>query len=344
MTPALTDCGDKTYHPDIRMKAAKVLPIGRAQAGTVLDHMVTLSDPLRCRMLLVLERHELTVSELCAVLQLPQSTVSRHLKTLADAGWVGSRRDGTSRYYNMAIDEVESAGQRLWPLIREQVASSIGADQDERRLTHVLARRRSKSEEFFSSASGRWDLLREDLFGVSFHLHALLTLLDPAAVVGDLGCGTGQWSALVAPHVRRVIAVDSSADMLQAAKRRLGEVANVEVRLGTLEALPIDSRQLDLACLTLVLHHLPDPGRALREAARVLAPGGRVLIIDMLPHDRAEYQQQMGHVWLGFPEPQMRKMLTAAGFDAVRVRPLPLDDAARGPALFAAVATRIPDA
>jgi ubiquinone/menaquinone biosynthesis C-methylase UbiE len=323
------------------MKVAKVLPLERVQAGSVLDHLATLSDPLRCRMLVVLERHELTVSELCGVLQLPQSTVSRHLKTLADAAWVSSRRDGTSRYYSMALAELDSGAQRLWPLIREQVAAGIGAEQDERRLKGVIARRRSKSEEFFSSASGQWDRLRSELFGTTFHLHALLGLIDHRAVVGDLGCGTGQLSALVAPHVRDVIAVDGSADMLQAARGRLREHKNVELRLGTLEALPIDSAQLDIALLALVLHHVPDPAAVIGEAARVLKRDGRVLVIDMLPHDRAEYQQQMGHVWLGFPEPQVQRMLAAAGFAHTRITALPIEEDARGPALFAAVATKV---
>ena len=309
----------------------------------MVDHMATLADPLRCRMLLVLERHELTVSELCVVMQLPQSTISRHLKILADAAWVISRRDGTSRYYSIAVDELDAGARRLWPLLREQVASTSGANHDERRLQSVLARRRSKSEAFFSSASGQWDRLREELFGDAFHLHALLGLLDPTVVVGDLGCGTGQLTELVAPHVARVIAVDSSSDMLQSARRRLKDVGNVDVRSGALEALPIDDRQLDVAMMGLVLHHVPDPARALAECARVLRPGGRALIIDMLPHDRAEYQQQMGHVWLGFPERQMRKLLAGAGFSDVRFNSLPINQAAKGPALFAAVATRSRD-
>jgi ArsR family transcriptional regulator len=308
--------------------------------GSMLDHMAALADPLRCRMLLVLERHELTVTELCAVLQLPQSTVSRHLKTLADAGWINSRRDGTSRYYGMSLDDLDSGARRLWPLIREQLAGSSGADQDERRLKSVLARRRSKSEEFFSSASGQWDHLREELFGESFHLHALLDLLDPSLVAGDLGCGTGQLSDILAPHIKHVIAVDGSSDMLQAARRRLKDRDNVDVRPGSLEALPIDDQQLDLAVMALVLHHVPDPARALDECARVLKRDGRALIIDMLPHDRAEYQQQMGHVWLGFPDKQMRKLMSGAGFTNIRIRPLPITEDAKGPALFAAVATK----
>jgi ArsR family transcriptional regulator len=322
------------------MNSAKVIAIERESLGSMLDHMGTLSDPLRCRMVLVLERHELTVSELCAVLQLPQSTVSRHLKTLADAGWASSRRDGTSRYYAVALEGLDVGARRLWPLIREQVAATSGAEHDEKRLTSVLARRRSKSEEFFSSASGQWDRLREELFGHTFHLHAVLGLLDPASIVGDLGCGTGQLSALVAPHVAQVIAVDSSPDMLQAARLRLAQLDNVDLRSGSVEALPIDDAQIDVAMMGLVLHHLPDPAKALSECARVLQPGGRALIIDMLPHDRAEYQQQMGHVWLGFTEQQISKLLTAAGFHAIRLRPLPIAEEAKGPALFGAVAVR----
>jgi ubiquinone/menaquinone biosynthesis C-methylase UbiE len=145
---------------------------------------------------------------------------------------------------------------------------------------------------------------------------------------------------LIAPHVRQVIAVDGSADMLRAARQRLRELKNVELRPGDLEALPIDNAQLDIALMGLVLHHVPDPTIALNESARVLKPGGRVLIIDMLPHDRAEYQQQMGHVWLGFHERQLRKLLAAAGFSGVRIHPLPIEGDAKGPALFAAVATR----
>jgi ubiquinone/menaquinone biosynthesis C-methylase UbiE len=316
----------------------RAIVVEREALGSVFDHMATLSDPLRCRLLLLLERHELTVSEMCAVLQLPQSTVSRHLKTLADASWVVSRRDGTSRYYSLSLDELDPGARRLWPLIREQVASTAGADRDDARLASVLERRRSKSAEFFSSASGQWDHLRADLFGSAFHLHALLGLLDPAWRVADLGCGTGQLTALVAPHVRQVIGVDGSADMLHEARRRFDRQSNVDLRLGTLEALPIDDGQVDIVLMALVLHHLPDPGRALKEAARVLRRGGRVLIIDMLPHDRAEYQQQMGHVWLGFSEEQTTKLMTAAGFADVRVRPLPLDPDAKGPALFVAVA------
>lgn len=308
--------------------------------AAIFDDLTALADATRSRMLLVLERHELTVSELCAVLQLPQSTVSRHLKTLADANWVVSRRDGTSRYYSLAVDERDSATRRLWALLREQVSGTPGADQDARRLKSVLARRQSKSQEFFESAAGQWDKLREDLFGRASHFHTLPGLFDPQWTVGDLGCGTGQVAAALAPFVTRVIAVDRSGEMLQAARRRLRGAGNVDVRRGELEALPIADGELDAATLLLVLHHLPDPAAALNEAGRVLRPGGRLLIADMLPHDREEYRQQMGHVWLGFGDEQLRRLLGVAGFDQTRIVPLGTDPDAKGPALFVAAATR----
>ena len=307
----------------------------------ILEHMTALAEPTRCRMLMLLEKQELTVTELCAILQMPQSSVSRHLKTLADDGWVMSRRDGTSRFYAMSGgDELDPGATRLWPIIREQVAATSAAGQDERRLRGVLARRRAKSQEFFATAAGEWDRLRSDLFGDTFYLWGVLGLIDPKIVVGDLGCGTGQLTEVVAPYVEKVVAVDSSTDMLDAARQRVGAARNVDLRQGELESLPIEAGELDAAMLSLVLHYSPSPGRALAEVARVLRPGGRVLVVDMLPHDRQEYQQQMGHVWLGFSDKQIGKFLTDAGFSDVRMRLLPADPDARGPALFAAVATR----
>ena len=306
----------------------------------ILEHMTALADPTRCRMLLLLEKQELTVSELCAVLQMPQSSVSRHLKTLADDKWVVSRRDGTSRFYTMAAEDLDPGARRLWPIIREQVAGTSGAGQDEQRLRGVLARRRAKSEAFFASAAGGWDRLRSDLFGDAFYLWGVLGLIDPDLVVADLGCGTGQLTETVAPYVRKVIAVDGSTEMLDAARHRLGAARNVDLRQGELENLPISTGELDVAMLSLVLHYSPSPGRALAEVGRVVRPGGRLLVVDMLPHERQEYQQQMGHVWLGFSEKQITKFLEGAGFDEARVRTLPADPDAKGPALFAAVGVK----
>ena len=163
----------------------------------------------------------------------------------------------------------------------------------------------------------------------------------PSLTVGDLGCGTGQVSELVAPHVCKVIAVDGSTDMVQAARRRLKGVQHVDVRRGDMAALSIDDAQLDVAIVALVLHHVPEPARVLSEVGRVLKPGGRVLIVDMLPHDREDYQQQMGHVWLGFSEKTVRKYLEGAGFERPTISPLPTEDDAKGPSLFVATARKI---
>ncbi len=309
----------------------------------IFDRMSALADPIRSRLLLVLERHELTVGELCTVVQLPQSTVSRHLKVLADDGWVAGRRDGTRRRYAATLDPSDEATRSLWKLVRDEVASGAAADEDRRRLGEVLARRPTRSQEFFSTAAGRWAQLRGELFGERFDLLALLGLLDDELAVGDLGCGTGLLARSLAPFVRRVVAVDDSSAMLEAAAQRIhgsGGCENVELRQGRLERLPIEDGELDAATLVLVLHHLGEPERAIAEAARALAPGGRLLVVDMLPHEREDYRREMGHVWLGFAEPTITGWLEAAGFERVRFQPLPVDPQAAGPGLFAAGARK----
>ena len=310
------------------------------KAPAILDHLASLADTTRSRILLLLERHELTVSELCGVVQLPQSTVSRHLKALADSGWVASRAEGTSNLYAMTREDLDASARRLWALVREQVGSSPAAAQDQRRLQAAIAERRTKSQEFFSSSAGQWDRVRDDLFGDRFHLAALAAFAQRHWTVGDLGCGTGQVSTVLAPFVERVIAVDSSAAMLQAAKKRLQGFDNVDLRRGELEAVPVDDAKLDAATLMLVLHHVPEPRRALAEVARVLKPRGQAVVVDMLPHDRESYRQQMGHVWLGFSEDHVRRMFHEAGFEQIRLVALPPDARAKGPGLFVATGQR----
>jgi len=307
-----------------------------ARPPAILDHLSALADTTRSRILLLLDRHELTVSELCGIMQLPQSTVSRHLKALADSGWISARSEGTSNVYAMTRDDLDASARRLWALVREQVGPTPASMNDQRRVQTVLTERRTKSQEFFSSSAGQWDRLRDDLFGERFHLAALPAFADSEWTVGDLGCGTGQLTATLAPFVGRVIAVDASAAMLQAARKRLQGFENVELRRGELEALPIDDARLDAATLALVLHHLPEPGQALAEVARVLKPRGRLLIVDMLPHDRESYRQQMGHVWLGFSDEHLRRILDESGFGDVRIVPLSPDPKSKGPGLFVA--------
>ena len=304
------------------------------------DHMAILAESVRSRLLFLLEKEELTVSDLCAVVQLPQSTVSRHLKTLLDRGWVDSRPDGPRRLYRSTVGELDESGRRLWDLTRSSLeAGPVGA-ADLARLKSVVSRRRSRSQEFFDVSGDRWDGLRDEMFGDRFSLEALLSLLPDRWNIGDLGCGSGRLIEAIAPWASRVVGVDSSQAMLDIARDRLDGFDNVDLRHGTLETLPVREGELDAAALMLVLHHLLHPQHAIAEAARCIKPDGRIVIVDMLPHDRIEYQQDMGHVWLGFSEELMQEFLIEAGFGAVRFRQLPPSPEAKGPNLFVVSATK----
>jgi ArsR family transcriptional regulator len=302
--------------------------------------MSALSDVLRSRILVLLEGQELTVTELCEVLQLPQSTVSRHLKTLVDGGWAESRPDGTRRLYQMPLERLDSGTRRLWLLAREQVGATGASEQDRRRLVSVLAERRRRSREFFDTGAASWDSLREDLFGPRFFLLGLLGLIPEDSTVADLGCGTGPVAEALAPFVERLIAIDGSDAMLDAARSRLARFDNVSIQRGDLEALPVADGEVDAATLILVLHHLPDPGKVVAEVSRILRPGGRLLILDMLPHDRQDYTREMGHVWMGFSPEKIDQHLAGAGLERTRFATLPDEPKARGPSLFAATAVR----
>lgn len=305
----------------------------------VFDRLSSLADPTRSRLLFVLDRHELTVGELCAALQLPQSTVSRHLKQLGDHDWLNTRAEGTSRFYRM-VPQLDPPARKLWNVVRDQLGAGNTATRDAERAEAILAERRAASEEFFSSAAGQWDSIRTELFGKRADLFALSGLLDPAWTVGDLGCGTGQLTEVLAPNVKRVIAVDSSRGMLAVARRRVAKLGNVELQQGQLESLPIESASLDVAVLFLVLHYVAEPARVFAEAARALKDGGRLLVVDMLPHERSEYRERMGHVWQGFAKDQLAEWMGAAGLESVQYRALPIDPIATGPALFAASARK----
>ncbi len=301
------------------------------------DHLVELADATRCRLLGALERQELTVGELATALQLPQSTVSRHLKILADEHWIASRAEGASRWYRRHPG-LDADMRALWELVRTAMGSTPATLQDAARIDAVIAARRAGTQAFFATASAEWDALRDTMFGARADVSAALALLDDALIVGDLGCGTGALSAALSPHVAHVYAVDASPAMLSAASARLAGCHNVTLSEGTLEALPLGDASLDAAVLMLVLHHVADPLRALRDVRRVLRPNGRLLIADMRPHTQERYREQMGHVWLGFDPLELTAWLHDAGFTAVRYVPLPVDPAATGPALFSATA------
>jgi ArsR family transcriptional regulator len=203
-----------------------------------------------------------------------------------------------------------------------------------------LHERRTTSQSFFSTRAGQWDKVRAELYGTGADLTPLTALLDPTWTVGDLGCGTGQTTAALAPFVEQVIAVDESSAMLGAARTRPSGSDNVDLRGGRLEDLPVEDAVLDAAVLSLVLHFVVDPIVVLSEAARVLKPGAPLLIVDMLPHEREDYRSSMGHLWLGFSNEQLTGWFSDAGFEKIRIVPLPPDPAAKGPSLFTARAVR----
>ncbi len=210
-----------------------------AQPESLMGWMESLADPTRLRLLRILEGQELGVVELCAVLQAPQSTVSRHLKILADEGWLKSQRQGTNHLYRFSSDAVDSALRRLWMLVREQTDSWATVAQDRLRLASVLRDKRQEqrdSRAFFAGAATQWDKLRSDLYGDRFTTAAMLALLPSTSVVADLGCGTGQLAEELAPYVAKVIGVDNSPAMLKTAKKRTGDLPNVDLRIGELRS------------------------------------------------------------------------------------------------------------
>ncbi len=314
--------------------------IVESDTGRTFARLGSLADATRSRLLLILEGQEFTVSELCTVLQLPQSTVSRHLKLLMDDGWLTSTPDGTSRRYRMAHRELDDDARALWSLVRGQIADLPAPHQDVLRARVVVSERRTRSQDFFAETAAAWDEVRREMFGERADLQALLGLLDNDWVVGDLGCGTGRIAESLAPFVGKVIAVDSSREMLGAARDRLRDLNKVEVREGQIEAPPIADGELDAAIVFLVLHHVVAPEEALLEIGRVVRPGGRVLVADMTPHDRLHYRNDMGHAWLGFSPEQIAGWLEQAGFEHINYRELTPDPEATGPVLFAASARR----
>ena len=305
------------------------------------EHLALLAEPLRLRMLHVLEGQELTVGELGRVLQAPQSTVSRHLKQLAERGWLTRRAARTATLYELLLDDLAPELRSVWVTVRDGSIheGSPVLKEDRLRAASVVAERTSDSASFFGRVAGEWDEVRTQLFGTRFTALSLAGLLHPNWVVADLGCGTGNVAELLAPWVERVISVDSSEAMLDAARQRLSGVTNIEFVDGDLGATPLPPGSVDAALMTLVLHHLDDPAAAIKHAAsslRASRGGGALQVVDIAAHDREEFRREMGHVWLGFEPATLRKMFEDAGLTRVRVTPLPPEPGTAGPALLAA--------
>jgi SAM-dependent methyltransferase len=309
------------------------------QPTALLSWMEGLADPTRLRLLRLLEKNELGVADLCDVLQMPQSTVSRHLKVLADQGFVTSRGQGTTNLYRMVVGEGAVAARKLWALAKEQTEDWATASQDRLRLTRRLAERQPAAQAFFAGAAHEWDRLREATYGRVFTQEALLALLPSDWVVADLACGTAPVAAALAPHVGRVIGVDQSAAMLKAARRRTAGRDNVELRQGRLEDLPLEDASCDAALLILGLIYVPEPAAVVEEMARILRPGGRAVIVDLLRHDRDDFRREMGQQSLGFTADDLCAMLDEAGLGEAACRELPPEAQAKGPALVLARAS-----
>lgn len=306
----------------------------------VTERLAALGEMVRLRVLRLLEIEELSVGEVAQVVQLPQSTVSRHLKVLADGGWVARRNEGTATLYRLVMDDLAPEARALWCAVRDQLGPSSELDEDARRLRAVLDERKTDSQTFFGRVSGEWDALRNELFGTRFTSIAMLSLLPRDLVVADVGCGTGNAAELLAPVAGRVYAIDGSPAMLAAARRRLSEHRNVEFVESPIDRIPLHSGTVDVAVGVLVLHHLPKPVEALREMRRLLRASpnpGMALVVDMVRHDREIYKRSMGHVHLGFSREGMLGMLREAGFADGTYRELPGEAEAKGPGLFVAV-------
>lgn len=302
----------------------------------LLNRLAAVSDPLRARMLAILAQEELAVGELTKVLQLPQSTVSRHLKVLESSGWVERRTEGTRSHVRF-IEHGSDIQQTLWNAVLHEVCDTPEVVADRLRLTAIIAARATDSRTFFGQIHEGWDSVRRDLFGDGFLLPTLLGLVDPNLVVADLGCGTGGAVALLAPHLKRVIGVDREQKMLDIAAQRTAAAHNIELRCGRVTELPLPDDSVDATLCMLVLHHVEDTETALAEMARVLRPTGRAVVLDMVAHNRAEYRASMGHVHQGFDPDVLAADAARVGLRTVRMTPLPPSLDAQAPPLFLAV-------
>jgi ArsR family transcriptional regulator len=280
-----------------------------------------LGDEARLRLLRVLARERLNVTELTGVLGLAQSGVSRHLGLLKEAGLVAEEKDGGFTYYRVA-PAARDGSPALWPMLEAQFADAAAdpaVKADEARLQEVL---RLRKENFDRHAGPDARDARQLVPGRSWAAwsRALGRLLPPLRVA-DLGCGEGYLTIEAARWAKKVIAVDRSAAVLQRARElaRRRRVSNVIWKRGELEKLPMRDASVDVALLSQALHHAHDPARAVAEAARVAAPGGRVLVLDLRRHGEDWVRRKLGDRVLGFDDDELKRLLTGAGLHEVQV-------------------------
>lgn len=278
-----------------------------------------LGDEARLRLLRVLARERLNVSELTGILDIAQSGVSRHLGLLKDAGLVAEERHGGFTYFTVADAVRRGDLEPLWTVLQSQFSNgSLGArtKADDARLQEVLRLRR---ENFDTHGDREHHLVP----GRSWAAWArALGMLLPPLTVADIGCGEGYLTIEAARWAKRVVAIDRSADVLARARSlaRRRRVSNIVWKRGEIEQLPLRDSSVDLALLSQALHHADDPAKALREARRIVVPGGRVLVLDLRTHHEEWVRGRLGDQRLGFEDDELAELLRATGFKRVQVR------------------------
>jgi len=290
--------------------------------ASILKWLRLLSDPARVRILLLLEKEELSVAELQTILTMAQSSLSTHLAQLKQVGLIEDRRNGKNILYRLkdVRGSERAVVEHLRQVFRNAMDEIPEAAQDQEALRLVLKRRDDRIRTYFDGLAGRFG--REYLPGRSWQglAETLLKLLPPM-VIADLGAGEGTFSQLLAQRAQQVIAVDNSEKMVEFGRdlaRRHG-VTNLEYRVGNLEAPPIEPESVDLAFFSQSLHHAPHPQKAVDAARRILKPGGRIVILDLVRHGFEEARELYADLWLGFAEVEIDEYLRNAGFRNVEI-------------------------
>ncbi|MDK2857486.1 MAG: hypothetical protein PWQ29_1144 [Verrucomicrobiota bacterium] len=278
----------------------------------ILEVFRALGDEARLRILRAVEVAELSVAEIVQTLKMPQSSVSRHLKPLRDSNLLETRRDGTSVYYRRGPVFQDPVFAQL---MSDKLAELRGASRDRAAVDRALERRRRESINFFDGIAGRYGSLTQPGGGWQA-LAAALAAGFSGKTVADIGCGEGDLTLLLARFAKRVVAVDLSTQMLRVVQERSAEAGltrRVTVETGDLEKLPLVDSSMDAVFVSQVLHHTAQPGKALAEAARILNPGGRLILLDLAQHDQEWAHKEWADQWLGFDERDLRGWLKDAG-------------------------------